>query len=209
ADLVSGLTGAGAAAIAVCFVLAVTPLIPMLAFRMADLPLPFIPMNADDLRKDTQDVPGPAGLRQTLGADRVGAGLARGSGGLVMGGELLLSRQTAGAAPWLIAVVAAVVALRARLFFGRAQRLWLLWSAVLGVALLAVTQATAHSQPVRLLAIVIPVLVAAGLVVAVSLNLPGKRLSAFWGRTADIVEALLVVSLVPLALAVPGWEVDG
>jgi type VII secretion integral membrane protein EccD len=203
-DLVTALTGPGTAAVTVSFVLAVTPLIPMLAFRMADLPLPFIPMNADDLRKDTYDVPGPAVLRKTLVADRFVTGLAGGTGALVMGSELLLSREPTGSAPWLIAVVAAAVALRARLFYGRVQRLWLLWSAVLGAALLALTQAFQHGQSVRLLAVVVPLLVLAGVVIAVSLSLPGKRLSPFWGRTSDILEALLVVSVVPLALAVLG-----
>ncbi len=204
ADLVTGLTGPGTAAITVSFVLAVTPLIPMLAFRMADLPLPFIPMNADDLRRDSYDVPGPAVLRKTLVADRFVTGLAGATGALVLGSVLLLSREPTGAAPWLIAVVSVAVALRARLFFGRTQRLWLLWSAAFGVALLAVTQALQHGQPVRLLAVVVPLLLAAGVLVAVGLNLPGKRLSPFWGRTSDIVEALLVVSVVPLALAVLG-----
>jgi type VII secretion integral membrane protein EccD len=203
-DLTTAVTGPGTAAITLAFVLAVTPMMPMLAFRMADLPLPFIPMNADDLRKDTYDVPGPAVLRKTLVADRFVTGLAGGTGALVMGSELLLSRETTGTAPWLIAVVAAAVALRARLFFGRAQRLWLLWSAVLGAALLALTLATQYSQPVRLLAVVVPLVIGAAVVIAVSLNLPGKRLSPFWGRTSDIVEALLVVTVVPLALAVLG-----
>jgi len=204
ADLVSPLTGTGTAAITVCLALALTPMIPMLAFRMADLPLPFIPMNADDLRRDTADVPGPSVLRKTLVADRFVTGLVAGTAGLVAGSELLLAGETTGSAPWLIAVVAAVVALRARLFYGRAQRLWLLCSAVLGVGLLAVTQAIEHGQAVQLLAVAAPLLAGAALVIAVSLNLPGKRLSPFWGRAADIVEALLVVSLVPLALAVLG-----
>jgi hypothetical protein len=143
-------------------------------------------------------------LRKTLVADRFVTGLVAGTAGLVAGGELLLARETTGSAPWLVAVAAAVVALRARLFFGRAQRVWLLSSAVLGVALLAVTQATGHGQAVQLLAIAAPLLAGAAVVVAVSLNLPGKRLSPFWGRAADIVEALLVVGLVPLALAVLG-----
>jgi type VII secretion integral membrane protein EccD len=203
-DLVTAVTGPGTAAVTVSFVLAVTPLIPMLAFRMADLPLPFIPMSADDLRKDTYDVPGPAVLRKTLVADRFVTGLAGGTGALVMGSELLLSREPTGTAPWLVAVVAAATALRARLFFGRVQRLWLLWSAVLGVALIAVTQALQHGQPVRLIAVVVPLLVLAAVVVAVGLGLPGRRLSPFWGRASDIIEALLVVSVVPLALAVLG-----
>jgi ESX secretion system protein EccD len=203
-DLVSDLSAPGVAAITVSVVLAVTPLIPMLAFRLADLPLPFIPMNADDLRKDTYDVPGPAVLRKTLVADRFVTGLAGATGGLVVGCELLLATQPTGTAPYLIGVVAIVVALRARLFFGRVQRLWLLWPGVLGAGILAVSQGSQHAQTVRLLAVVVPLLALAGIVIAVGLNLPGKRPTPFWGRTADIAEALLVVTVVPLALAVLG-----
>ncbi|HSV66256.1 MAG TPA: type VII secretion integral membrane protein EccD [Mycobacteriales bacterium] len=203
-DLVTGLTGPGTAALTVSFVLAVTPMIPMLAFRMADLPLPFIPLSSDDLRRDTSDVPGPTVLRKTLTADRFVTGMTGGTGALVMGCELLLSREPSGTEPWLIAVVATAALLRARLFFGRVQRLWLLSAGVLGYALIALTVSEHHSQPVRLVGVVVPLLIIAGSVVAVGLRLPGQRISPFWGRTADIVEALLVVSVVPLALAVLG-----
>jgi type VII secretion integral membrane protein EccD len=203
-DLVTSLSAAGSAAVMVSFVLAVTPMIPMLAFRLADLPLPFIPMSAEDLRRDTSDVAGPAVLRKTLVADRFVTGLAGGTGALLAGGQLLLSRQPTGAAPWLIAVLAGTAALRARLFAGRAQRLWMFGPAVLGVVLLALTQALQHGQPVRLLAVVVPLVVLAGTVVGVGLYLPGRRLSPFWGRAGDVAEALLVTSVVPLALAVLG-----
>jgi type VII secretion integral membrane protein EccD len=203
-DQITGLTGPGTAALTVSFVLAVTPMIPMLAFRMADLPLPFIPLSAEDLRKDTAAVPGPAVLHKTLVADRFVTGMAGGTGVLVMGCELVLAREPTGSAPWLLGLVAAAVALRARLFFGRVQRTWLLSAAAFGWALLALTVAGQHSQPVRLVAVVVPLLIAAGGLVAAALQLPGRRVSPFWGRTADVVEALLVVSVLPVALAVLG-----
>lgn len=203
-DLTTGLTGPGTAALTVAFVLAVTPMIPMLAFRMADLPLPFIPMNADDLRRDTYDVPGPAVLRKTLVADRFVTGMAGGSAGLIIACQLLLFTEPFGTAPWLIAVVSTALLLRARLFFGRVQRIWLLAAGCAGFALLAVQIALHHDQGPKLLAVALPLIVLAGIVVAVGVNLPGKRPSPFWGRMSDIFEGLLVVSVVPLALAVLG-----
>lgn len=203
-DQTTGLTGPGTAALTVAFVLAVTPMIPVLAFRMADLPLPFIPLSAEDLRKDTYSVPGPAVLRKTLIADRFVTGMVGGTGALVMGCEFLLSREPTGSAPWLVALVATTVVLRARLFVGRLQRSWLLSAAAVGWALLALTVASQHSQAVRLVAVVVPLLIVAGSVLAAALQLPGKRVTPFWGRAGDIVEALLVIALLPVALAVLG-----
>jgi type VII secretion integral membrane protein EccD len=203
-DLSTGWTGPGTAAIVLALVLAVTPLVPSAAFRLSDLPLPFIPLSADDLRKDEYVVPGPEVLRKTLVADRFVTGMAGGTAGLVAGCELLLSRQWFGAAPWLLAVAAAAVALRARLFTGRAQRVWLLSAAALGAALLAVNAAGADEQAVRLLAGVGPLLAAAVVLVVVALRLPGARPSPIWGRAGDIAESLLIVAVVPLALAVVG-----
>jgi type VII secretion integral membrane protein EccD len=203
-DLTTGLTAAGTAAITVSFVLAVTPLLPMLAARMAELPLPVIPLTADELRRDSSVVSGPTVLHRTLVADQFVGGLTGATAALVAGCELLLAREPSGSAPWLLAVIAAAVALRARPFFGRLQRVWLLLAAVLGVALLSVTVAEQHGQAVRLAAVALPLLIAAAVLVVVGLRPPGSRVSPFWGRTTDIVEALVVVAIVPLALAVLG-----
>ncbi|MBI1758909.1 MAG: type VII secretion integral membrane protein EccD [Actinobacteria bacterium] len=203
-DLLTGLTGPGTAALAVTFVLAMTPLIPMVAFRLADLPLPFVPLSADDLRRDTCSVPGRDVLRRTAQADRFVTGMTGASAGLITGCEWLLCRPATGTAPWLVAVVAAAVALRARLFSGRLQRRWLLAAALGGLVLLAGAVADQHGQLVQLILVAVPLLVAAAALVLAALRVPGRRVPPFWGRTTDIVEALLVVAVLPMALAVVG-----
>ena len=47
-----GLSAAGAAGLVVAPALALTPLIPAVAFRLARLPLPAVPASAADLRDD-------------------------------------------------------------------------------------------------------------------------------------------------------------
>ena len=49
---------AGAAAVAAALALALTPLIPAAAFRLAGLTLPPVPRDADELRRDTLTVQG-------------------------------------------------------------------------------------------------------------------------------------------------------
>ena len=48
----AGLTAAGAAGLVAAPALALTPLIPAVAFRLARLPLPPVPASAEDLRDD-------------------------------------------------------------------------------------------------------------------------------------------------------------
>jgi EccD-like transmembrane domain len=46
--------------------------------------------------------------------------------------------------------------------------------------------------------------VAAAIGVGAGLQRPGHRPSPFWSRAADIADTVLIISLVPLALAVAG-----
>jgi type VII secretion integral membrane protein EccD len=203
-DLGTDLTAAGVAAITVSVALAGTPLIPAFAFRLAELPLPVVPLTAEDLRRDTSVVQGRTVLARTLTADQYVTGLAGATAALVVGCELLLAPEPGGTAPWLVGVVAIAVALRARPFIGRLQRVWLLVAAGAGALLLAVSNAARHGQVAALAAVGLPLLLAATLLLASGLRKPGHRLSPPWGRAGDLLEALAVIAIVPLALGVLG-----
>jgi type VII secretion integral membrane protein EccD len=203
-DLGTDLSAAGVAAITVSVALAGTPLIPALAFRLAELPLPVVPLTAEELRRDTSVVQGRTVLARTLTADQYVTGLAGATGALVIGCELLLSFERGGTAPWLVGVIAIAVALRARPFIGRLQRVWLLLASGAGAVLLALSTAGRHGQVAALAAVGLPLLVAATLLLASGLRRAGSRLSPVWGRSADLLEALAVIAIVPLALAVLG-----
>lgn len=194
---------AGSAAVTVAVLLALTPLIPMFSFRLARLPLPVIPTGSDDLRAENEEVPGPKVLRQTASADRFMTGLVGSLGGVAAGCLVFISMSSGWEGPTMTSIVVATLALRARLFFGQAQRLWLLVPALTGLVLLAIRLTTsATEQATVLVAVLVPLVVVAGIFALAALRVPNRRLSPWWGRSADVFEMLFILSVVPLALAV-------
>jgi type VII secretion integral membrane protein EccD len=195
---------AGAAAVAAALALALTPLIPAAAFRLAGLSLPPVPRDADELRRDTLTVQGSQVLGHTAAADRVVTGAVSGIGlvAAVAGPTLAFGHG------WLPRVMCAVLGcallLRARVFRGLAQRLWLLVPGYGALALLAVGAAR-HAPAGRSIAVIVPLLALAAAVLAgAGMWLPAHRPSPFWGRAAEILDLTLVISLIPLALGVTG-----
>lgn len=195
---------AGPAAVTVAVALALTPLIPVVTFRVARVTLPPVPRNAEDLRRDSLMVDGEKVLGQAAVADRFVTGIVCGLGLLAAAAQVALALGGGRLAGVMSAVVACALLLRARVFRGRAQRLWLLLPGYGGLALLAVSASLNDGQHAVLLLTVAPLLAGAALVMGVGMWLPDHRLSPFWGRAADIIDMLLIVSLIPLALGVAG-----
>ncbi|HEV2377928.1 MAG TPA: type VII secretion integral membrane protein EccD [Streptosporangiaceae bacterium] len=191
---------AGAAALMAALALALTPLIPMVAFRLGRLELPPVPTDVDELRRDTLTVQGGQVLARTAAADRVVTGAVSGIG-LVGGfaevalalGHGWLPRVTCG-------VLGLALLLRSRVFLGRAQRLWLQVPGYSGLMVLAVAASHAMTVVVRLA----PLVVGAAVLTGVGVWLPRHRPSPFWGRAAEVTDMVLVIALVPLALGVAG-----
>jgi ESX secretion system protein EccD len=199
-----GLGRAGAAALAAAVALALTPLIPALAFGMSRMTLPAVPRHADDLRADSLTVDGAEVLGKTATADDFVTGAVAGSAlvgavaeGVLAFGHTVLSVITC-------AALACVLLLRSRVFRGLAQRLWLLIPGYGGLILLAVASAGSLAGTRSLAVALVPLLAGASIVIEVGMWLPGHRTSPFWGRAADIADTLLIVSLFPLALGVAG-----
>lgn len=195
---------AGPAAVTVAVALALTPLIPMITFRMARVTLPAVPRNAEDLRRDSLMVDGEKVLGRAAVADRFVTGIVCGLGLLATAAEVALAVGGGTPARVMSAAVACVLLLRARVFRGRAQRLWLLLPGYGGLALLAASASLNDGQQAVLLLTLAPLLAGAALVMGVGMWLPAHRPSPFWGRAADIIDMLLIVSLIPLALGVAG-----
>jgi type VII secretion integral membrane protein EccD len=204
AFLDDGVSAGGVAAVTVAVTLAVTPLIPMVAFRFARVTLPPVPRNADDLRRDTMMVDGSQVLSRTRNADRFVTGVATGVALVGLVAELTLALSSGWAAPTTCGVTAIALMMRSRVFRGRSQRLWFLLSGLAGIVMLAVGRAlTADDQMTR---IVVLVLLVAGALVVVAIGswLPGNRPSPFWARAGDVLEILMIVSLIALAPGVLG-----
>ncbi|MEW1844916.1 type VII secretion integral membrane protein EccD, partial [Nonomuraea angiospora] len=79
---------------------------------------------------------------------------------------------------------------------------WLLTAALLGVALPAAAAVVTAAGGVVLYGIVPGLVVLALGVVGTALWLTSARPSPFWGRVGDIFDILLMIALIPLALAV-------
>jgi type VII secretion integral membrane protein EccD len=190
----------GVAAWTVAVVLACTPLIPTLSFRLARLPLPSAPRNAEELRGDDQELDGPDVKKRAVEAERFATGLAAGVGLVAIAAELLLL----GAAGWIGTAMEVVLTLalllRARVFLAIGQRVWLIAAGVTG--LIAVLVSVSLISPLAALLTSPALLAMAAIGAGMGLFLPQRRPTPFWGRAGDIVEFLLIVALFPLALGV-------
>jgi type VII secretion integral membrane protein EccD len=193
---------AGAAAACVAVVVALTALIPSLAFKLARLPLPAVPSSAEELRSDTGLVNGKAVLARTAIADKFATGLVAGISLVAIGAEVFLAVAGGWMAVTMGLAIALALILRARVFRGRLQRVWMLVAGIAGVAVLALGAIEPRDPTTTLGAVVLPLVAATILTVGLGTWLPGNKPSPFWGRAADILDIIAVVSLIPLALGV-------
>jgi type VII secretion integral membrane protein EccD len=201
----ASISPAGAASIVAAVALALTPAIPSLAFRLSRLSLPPVPQDADELRREAGAVSGSEVLPRAVAADRVVTGAVSGTGMVVAVAEIVLA-FTHGWLPRLMcAVLACALLLRARVVHGRAQRLWLLVPGYGGLTLLAVASSLTLPQPKIIVFVLAPLILGAAVLVGAGMWLPGHRPSPFWGRAAEIVDMIAVISLIPLALGVAGF----
>jgi type VII secretion integral membrane protein EccD len=203
-DAVTGVGAAGTAAVAVVLALGLTQPVPVLALRLAELPLPMIPFTADDVRQDTSMVDGADVLRRTVLADAYAGALVGSVALVVAAGQAVLARQHGAGVQWMMAVVATACALRARAFPGWLQRSFLLAAAAVGAGMLALCLASQQSGTYQLLYLVAPLVGSCVVLVVTALRLPGHRASPLWRRATDLLDSLVVLSLIPVALNVLG-----
>jgi type VII secretion integral membrane protein EccD len=148
-------------------------------------------------------VRGATVLSQAVRADQYLTGLTSATAITIAGSAALLA--TGGVSDRVLTgVLGAICILRARLFTGRGQRGGMLIAGgVAGLALL-VTRAFATHEMTRVLAFVVPVVVLGLAFFVMAVALPERRLAPTWARFADIVESMLILSVIPLALGVIG-----
>ncbi|WP_346536787.1 type VII secretion integral membrane protein EccD [Micromonospora sp. DPT] len=210
-SLAFGIGAAAAAAIVATVAFATLPALPMAAYRLARLPVPSIPTGPDDLKTDTETVDGRRVLRLSERADAFLTGLLWTVSLLVLGSQVVLAGNGRLPAVLLCLVLALLSLLRARPFIGRAQRTPVLVTGTAGLALTAAATFAGGSLVTRLGLVLGGLLLTAVVSLIYGLSVAGKRISPVWGRTLDIVEILLIVSLVPLAFWVCGlygWIVN-
>jgi type VII secretion integral membrane protein EccD len=196
------LPAAGIAAVAAVVVMMFIAAVPSLSFKLARMPLPPVPNSAEDLRRDTETVDGRQVLARTAAADRFSTGLLASIALVSAGAMLFLFGEDGWAGPATSATMSVSLLLRARIFRGVSQRAWMLVVGLFGLVLTTIGMALHGSQVVALAAALVPLLILTGIVVAVTMWLPGHRPTPVWGRWGDILDMLVMISLIPLALAV-------
>ncbi|MFD9961832.1 type VII secretion integral membrane protein EccD [Amycolatopsis sp. NPDC058986] len=195
-----------AAAVVAPLALALTTAMPTLALRLARLPRPSLPRNAQDVAQVTGQSSWDETSRRIDQARRLLTGLVAGINAVVAAGIVLLA--LGGTWPMVLAgVLLALVALRARLFAERAQRLAsMAATAAALVALLAAVIARFAGDQDVMLGIVLPTVVLLGVFVGLAAIVQGRSVTGPRGaRWLDIAESVLLLAVVPLVLAV--WDI--
>ncbi len=194
---------AAAAAVIAALGLASAPTLPMMSYRLARLPLAVIPLDAADPHSDTAGLDARQILGRAVRADQFLTGLV-GGGSLAVAGSAVVLAGHGVSEEVLAAVLGGSCLLRARLFTGLGQRILLLLSgaAALVAELVAVT--TEVHGSLRLLALAVPAAVVGLALVGLSVVLPDRRYAPTVSRAADILESVLVLSVIPLAIGVLG-----
>ncbi|AXI79681.1 type VII secretion integral membrane protein EccD [Peterkaempfera bronchialis] len=220
ADSIAAVTGAAA--------IAVTGFLPGLSSRFARLPVGFhAPGQTGGRERSATGPSGPseysAAEREALDYERIAAqarrghellvGLVGGSAAVVVGACAVLGFSDRTWAEVLALVIGVATMLRARLFRYSAQVFCLVVAGLLGLALLILGLAlhtpafilSVQAGPeadIRTVWLSTAIAAGAALLIAIALVVPRLGVSPFWGRVLDLVDSLLLVSLVPITLAV-------
>ncbi|MGW4797684.1 type VII secretion integral membrane protein EccD [Nonomuraea sp. NPDC004297] len=205
--MVTGAAPAGVAALVVAVLLALSPLVPTLSFRLARVPLPAMPTSAEELRADNQRLDAAAIQERTAIAQSFVTGLIIATGLVALTAQALLVLHGGLLACILTGTLSLTLVMRARVFSGPAQRTWLVGSGLAGLAMLAFALSF-EGGIIGAPAVAICVLWASLLTVGVGMSLASGKPSPFWGRAGEILDVLLIVELFPLAagvLEIYGW----
>ncbi|MGY0231270.1 type VII secretion integral membrane protein EccD [Longispora urticae] len=198
------LGAAGSAALVASLLLAVTSAFPLLSMRLGKLPVPVVPANAAALDASVPLPPRVTVFAAVARADELLTGLLLGAAVVSAACAVVLVLKGGVAGLILAGVVSSAYLLRARLFPAVRHRLPLLGAGIAGLAVLGVGLLAAAPPLARLLVVAVVLLVVAGLVATAGLVYGRRTPSPYLGRTADILDVALVISVIPVACQVLG-----
>jgi type VII secretion integral membrane protein EccD len=194
-------TAAGAAAALISALVCGIGVLPLLAIRFGKMPTPPVaaPTSAElDAAPDRATV--FAAVSRT---EELLVGMLLGHVVLAAGAFAVLAAAGSLSARILIAVSAVALLLRSRLFVTLRQRVPLVAGGLIGVAALGVDLLGGAGAGL-LLAITVGALVLAIVTVVAGATYSRKPPSPYLGRAADLLDTLVVVSVIPVACAVVG-----
>ncbi|WP_030266350.1 type VII secretion integral membrane protein EccD [Streptomyces violens] len=216
--ILTGLAPLETAAVCVCVAVGVIAFLPGLSARFARLPIGYTPPRANSTYDDPDAAPESEG---PVEAERIAAQARRGHEMLVglVGGCAAVVTLAAGVlgfsdSLWghLLAFAAGLsMLMRARLFRYTSQVTCALVAGLAAFALLglglalhppAVLGDGGFAADLRTVWLTAAIALAAALMTGIALIVPRKGVTPFWARFAELAENLVLLSLIPLCLAV-------
>ncbi|MCA2215854.1 type VII secretion integral membrane protein EccD [Jidongwangia harbinensis] len=208
-------TAAGAAAVLASLLVCGIGVLPLLAIRFGRMPTPPVTLPTGGAAEDFTSAPSGAldAARERPDRATVFAAVTRTEellAGMLLGHAVLsaaafgvLSTATGWSAQMLIGVSAAALLLRSRLFVTVRQRVPLIGGGLAGVTVLGVDLLRGADAGL-LLAVTAGGFLLALATVAAGATYSRKPPSPYLGRAADLLDTLVVISVIPVACAVAG-----
>jgi type VII secretion integral membrane protein EccD len=198
-------SAATAAGIAAPLALALLPAAPRLSLTMAMVPTPTLPTTTEELKEgDTEAIDGKRILKLSEHAGNYLEALYSFTAvtGLVSAIALAFSNRIPEGLI-LATIISLVLLSRARTIEDRPARIVMLTGGMGGLAatLAAIFVASEGNLLVRLTVILGALTLVTLIAMVYGLAVAGKKIAPTWGRSLDIIEALLIVSILPLV----GW----
>jgi type VII secretion integral membrane protein EccD len=192
----------GIAAAAAAISLAALSVLPRVTIQLAKLPLPTVPGSAEDLKEDTGFPEYAVIERRTAIAHEYMTGMIIGSGLVAAVSAVIAASDGTVFGPILAVAVTLVLLLRGRAYANGAQAVALLACGMIAGAGVLIGWMVDASPSTRLLFVFgVLLLVGVGALV-LGVIFPNQKFSPVLRRTVDVLEAVLIASVLPLALAV-------
>ncbi|MEU4764819.1 type VII secretion integral membrane protein EccD [Actinosynnema sp. NPDC023794] len=189
---------AGTAAVS----LAALSVLPRLTIQLAKLPLPTVPGSAEDLKEDTGFPEYSVIERRTANAHEYLTGMIIGCGGVAALFAVIAAGDGSIWGPLLAIVVTLVLLLRGRAYANGAQAVALLASGMVAGTGVLLGWLVQSSPGDRLLYVFGTLVVVGAGALVLGVIFPNQKFSPVLRRTVDVLEAILIAAVLPLALAV-------
>ncbi|MBB5806175.1 type VII secretion integral membrane protein EccD [Saccharothrix ecbatanensis] len=192
----------GIAAATTAVSLAMLSALPRLTIQLAKLPLPTVPGSAEDLKEDTGFPEYSVIERRTANAHEYLTGMIIGCGGIAALFAVIAAGNGSIWGPLLAIVVTLVLLLRGRSYANGAQAVALLASGMVAGAGVLLGWLVQSSPGDRLLWVFGTLVVLGAGALVLGVIFPSQKFSPVLRRTVDVLEAILIAAVLPLALAV-------
>jgi type VII secretion integral membrane protein EccD len=200
----AGMSPVGAAAIALTVAIAMLPGYPLMSVWLGRLPVPALPERPEEMLEQ-RPVPERSEVYAAVSrAHELLTGLLLAASAVSVIGFVMLVRGGTFAELALTAAGGVALLLRSRLFATPWQRVPLVLSGLVGLALLGSSVIDSVPSGIRPLVLVVGTALIGALVLAAGLAYSTRPPSPYLRRFADILDVLAIMLLVPLAAAVVG-----